>query len=85
MPLDAAERLSRLPGWEVRGAVRLGRLRSELFDPDGAAADLADALRRDPGLEGPGPTPREIAKLLVRCLLQVRAGRPRRRAAPAAR
>ena len=68
--LDAAERLSHLPGWEVRGAVRLGRLRSELFDPDGAAADLAGALRRDPGLEGTGADPREIAKLLARCLLQ---------------
>jgi tetratricopeptide (TPR) repeat protein len=78
--LDAAKRLSRLPGWEVRGAVRLGRLRSELFDPDGAAADLAEALRRDPGLNGAGATPREIAKLLVRCLLQCgRAAEARQR------
>ena len=72
--LDAAERLSRLPGWEVRGAVRLGRLRSELFDPAGAAAALADALGRDPSLDGTGATPREIETLLVRCLLQ--SGRP---------
>ena len=55
--LDAAERLSLPAGLGGRGAVRLGRLRSELFDPDGAAADLAGALRRDPGLEETDATP----------------------------
>jgi tetratricopeptide (TPR) repeat protein len=68
--LDAAERLSRLPGWEVRGAVLLGRLRLDLFDPAGAAAALLLALDRDPRLDGAGTTPREAETLLVRGLLQ---------------
>jgi tetratricopeptide (TPR) repeat protein len=72
--LEAAERLSHRPGWEVRGSVLLGRLRSELLDPTGAADALAAALERDPGLHGIGSDPREIGKLLVRCLLE--CGRP---------
>jgi hypothetical protein len=72
--LDAAERLSRLPGWEVRGSVLLGRLRLELLNPAGAASALRYALDRDPRLEGTGAAPREIETLLVRALLQ--SGRP---------
>src|SRR5262249_10253245 len=72
--LDAAGRLSRLPGWEVRGSVLLGRLRSELYDPAGAAAALAEALSRDPRLDASGTNPREIEKLLD-CALR-ECGRP---------
>lgn len=70
----AAERLARRPGWEARGAVRLARLRRELFDPQGATEVLADALRRDPALTRSGTTPAEARKLLARCLLE--SGRP---------
>ena len=70
----AAERLSRQPGWEVRGKVRLASLRSELFDPAGAAGLLAEALARDPGLRGADLSPSEAERLLARCWL--RAGRP---------
>ncbi len=68
--LDAAERLSRVPGWEVRGSVLLGRLRLELLDPAGAAAAFVQALGRDPGFESTGTAPRQIETLLVRALLQ---------------
>jgi tetratricopeptide (TPR) repeat protein len=75
--LDAAEtaqRLSQQPGWEVRGAIRLGRLRRELLDPQAAAAALSAALARDPDLKKTGSTPAEVRKLLARCLLE--AGKP---------
>jgi tetratricopeptide (TPR) repeat protein len=72
--LDATERLFRRPGWEVRAGVRLGRLRAELFDPAGAAEVLASALARDPKLEGADLDPPAVARLLVRCWLEV--GRP---------
>jgi tetratricopeptide (TPR) repeat protein len=68
--LDAADRLSRLPGWEVRGFVLVGRLRLELLDPAGAVAALREALNRDPRLDDTGTTPREAETLLVRGLLQ---------------
>src|SRR5262249_51824282 len=67
--VDAAERLRKQPGWEVRGAVRLGRLRAELFDPGGAANLLVEALGRDPELDGLEIESREIERLLVRCWL----------------
>ncbi len=70
----AAERLSKQPGWEVRGDVRLGRLRSQLFDPAGAASVLAEALRRDPQLAHADLTPPAARTLLARAWLQ--SGRP---------
>ena len=74
MPFNAVERLVKQPGWEVRGEVRLGRLRAGLFDPVGAAAMLADALRRDPKLSQADLDPDAALNLLARCWLQ--AGRP---------
>ncbi len=68
--LEAAERLSRLPGWEVRGSILLGRLRLDLLDPAGAAAAFGQALDRDPRLDGTGTTPLEVETLLIRGLLQ---------------
>ena len=41
-----ADRLSRQPGWELRGELTLGSLRSELNDPAGAAKVLRQALGR---------------------------------------
>ena len=72
--VEAAERLISQPGWEVRAGVRLGRLRSDLLDPAGAAAALAAALDRDPKLEGADLDPTSTRKLLARC--ELRAGRP---------
>jgi tetratricopeptide (TPR) repeat protein len=72
--VDAAERLSKQPGWEVRGEVRLGWLRSNLFDPAGAAGVLADSLRRDPKLAHADLEPAAARRVLARCLLQL--GRP---------
>jgi tetratricopeptide (TPR) repeat protein len=71
---EAAERLARVPGWEARGAVLVGRLRLDAYDPAGAAAALADALRRDPELRGADCAPEEARKLRARALLQ--DGRP---------
>ena len=70
--VDAAERLSKQAGWEVRGEVRLGRLRSELFDPAGAARVLSDALLRDPNLAYADLEPIAARRLLARCLLEAR-------------
>ncbi|HKI19169.1 MAG TPA: tetratricopeptide repeat protein, partial [Isosphaeraceae bacterium] len=72
--VNAAERLRKQPGWEMVGSVRLARLRSELFDPAGAADLLAEALSRDPKLARADLEPVAAEMLLVRCLLQ--AGRP---------
>ena len=72
--IEATERLARQAGWEVRGEVRLGRLRSQLFDPGGAAAVLADALARDSKLIHADLGPGAARRLLARSLLQV--GRP---------
>ncbi len=72
--VEAAERLIRQPGWEVRAGVRLGRLRAEMYDPAGAAEVLASALARDPKLEDADLDPPAAGKLLARCWLQ--AGRP---------
>ncbi len=71
---DAAERLAQRPGYEVRGEVRLAKLRASLFDPHGAATALADALHRDPDLKNADLDPASARVLLVRSLL--RAGRP---------
>jgi tetratricopeptide (TPR) repeat protein len=72
--VDAADRLRNQPGWEVIGSIRLARLRSELFDPSGAAELLIEALRRDPKLTTSDLNPTAARRLLARCLLQ--AGRP---------
>lgn len=40
------ERLARIPGWEMRGELSLGGLRSELNDPAGASLVLRTALGR---------------------------------------
>jgi hypothetical protein len=72
--VEAAERLMRQPGWELRGAVRLARLRWELLDPVGAARLLAGTFSRDRNTGQMETAPQEIEKLLVRCLLQ--SGQP---------
>jgi tetratricopeptide (TPR) repeat protein len=68
--LAAAERLMTVPGWEVRGAIQVARLRSELRDPAGAVAVLAEPMRRDQKLRSPETAPGAMKTLLVRCLLE---------------
>jgi tetratricopeptide (TPR) repeat protein len=75
--LDAvttARSLSQQSGWEVRGLVRLGRLRWDLLDPAGAAEALTEALARDPSLREAGGSPATTRKLLARSLLA--SGKP---------
>lgn len=67
---DAAERLSRQPGWEVRGRARLAPLRHKLHDPAGATNAIREALAADPRLHGATMTPAEASKLLAVCLLE---------------
>jgi hypothetical protein len=67
---DAAERLARQPGWEVRGRGRLAPLRHDLHDPAGAAGAIKEAMAIDPGLHGTTTTPAEARKLLAICLLE---------------
>jgi tetratricopeptide (TPR) repeat protein len=63
-----AEKLVTVKGWETRGAVMLGLLRSHQFDPKGAAEMLGDALRRDPTLKNVA-SPNQIRKDYARALL----------------
>ncbi len=66
--VDAADRLRNQPGWEVIGSIRLARLRSELFDPSGAAELLTEALRRDPKLTTSDLNPAAARRLLAAML-----------------
>jgi tetratricopeptide (TPR) repeat protein len=66
-----AERLSRRPGWELRGELIRGALLYELDDPAGSAGILARALRRP---EASGLDPSLLArdcKLVARALLRL--------------
>ncbi len=65
-----AERLSRQPGWELRGELTLGSLRSELNDPSGAAMVLRRALLRPEASRLEFELQSKYRKLLVRSLLQ---------------
>jgi tetratricopeptide (TPR) repeat protein len=65
-----AERLSRQPGWQLKGELALGALRSELNDPAGAATAFRQALDRPESSQLPGDLTSRYRKLLVRCLLQ---------------
>ncbi len=69
--LASAEKLSRLPGWEVRGSIMEGVLRVELNDPQGAAAALSHAFREGSQVDETTSTPDHFRKLYARTLLQV--------------
>jgi tetratricopeptide (TPR) repeat protein len=71
---EAARRLARLPGWEARGLLQLGRIHSLLDDPTSAVADLRQALERDPTAQGAPFDAVYYQRLLARSLLQL--GRP---------
>ncbi|HWE38089.1 MAG TPA: tetratricopeptide repeat protein [Isosphaeraceae bacterium] len=72
--IEAAGRLARRPGWEVRGDVMLGLLDADHADPAGTAAALDRALKIDPRLNGAIASPLDARKILARALL--RLGRP---------
>ena len=65
-----AERLARQPGWELRGELNLGALRSELNDPAGAAAVLKRAMDRPEAASLDLKASSAYRKLLARTLLQ---------------
>ncbi|MFI5457799.1 MAG: multiheme c-type cytochrome [Isosphaerales bacterium] len=65
-----AERLARLPGWEVRGGLTLGVLRAELSDPAGAVTTLRRALERPEAARLDRAASAHHRKLLARALLQ---------------
>jgi tetratricopeptide (TPR) repeat protein len=65
-----AERLSRRPGWELRGELALGSLRAELSDPAGAAKVLRLALRRPDFSRISSEQASQYRKLLARVLLR---------------
>ncbi len=65
-----AERLTRLPGWELRGELDLGALRDELSDPAGAATVLSRAIGRPEAASLDRPMADRYRKLLARTLLR---------------
>ena len=69
--VQLAERLARLPGWELRGELDLGTLRAELNDPAGAAAVLRQALKRPETSHLDRPANTQFRKLLARNLLRI--------------
>jgi len=71
---QTAQRLARLPGWEVRGNLLLGMIRAADQDHAGAAQVLDQALKRDPSARIAPSERFGTPKLLARTLMQ--AGRP---------
>ena len=69
-----AERLARLPGFELGGELSLASLRAELGDPAGAAALLHQALARPQAARLDAASTAQYRKLLARTLLE--AGQP---------
>jgi tetratricopeptide (TPR) repeat protein len=68
------ERLASIPGWEARGLVLLGLIRSKQADPHGAALELERAIARDPRLSGLSSTVPEVRQLIAR--ERLKAGQP---------
>ncbi len=70
----AARRLAAQPGWEARGFLLDGEIRSLLDDPPGTVEALRRGLKLDPEARGATFAPSHFEKLLARGLL--RLGRP---------
>jgi tetratricopeptide (TPR) repeat protein len=63
-----ATRLAAVPGWEERGWVLLGRIRTRLSEPAAAAEAFGRALQRDPALARlpqPDATRKQFARVLL--------------------
>jgi tetratricopeptide (TPR) repeat protein len=69
--LDAARRLARQPGWEVRGLLLTGQLESMVENPKAAVAAIQEGLKRDPTARGALFPVDDYRKLLARDLLQL--------------
>ncbi|MFO0888350.1 MAG: multiheme c-type cytochrome [Isosphaeraceae bacterium] len=65
-----ADRLSRQPGWEVRGMVALAEVKHLLHEPGASVELLRRALDLDPELRGCRVSPRNARRLLATCLLE---------------
>ncbi len=74
LALEAARRLSQMPGWETRGRFILGSISEILDDPPGVVEALTEALRRDPEARGAPFDPTHYRKLLARNLLRLDRG-----------
>jgi predicted CXXCH cytochrome family protein len=72
--IAVAERLSRQPGWEARGLMMLGTIRSRLNNISGAAECFRRALLLDPAEVDQSHDPNQLRKLMARTFL--RMGRP---------
>jgi tetratricopeptide (TPR) repeat protein len=70
-----AERLARLPGWELRGELDLGNLRAEMNDPAGAAAILRRAFERAEASRLDRSTAIHYREIFARSLLKM--GQPK--------
>ncbi len=66
-----AERLTRQPGWELRGELASGTLLGELSDPAGAAIVLRRALERSESARLDRSALYRYRKLLARALLRI--------------
>ena len=74
-PLDAAaqaaERLSRQPGWESRGDLLLGIVRGDSLDLTGAALAFRRLLDREPNVAESHAEPVKLRKLFARTFLRI--------------
>lgn len=66
-----ALRVSKQPGWEARGLLQLGTVRSLMDDPAAAAEALERGLTLDPKAKGALLPPDQYGRLLARSLLQI--------------
>lgn len=69
--LDAARRLSNLPGWEARGRFLLAEIDELVDDPPGVVAALEEALNREPEARGALFDAAHFRRLLARNLLRL--------------
>ncbi len=77
---NAAEKLSRQPGWDARGLLLLGEIRAILDDTSGSVDALERALKLDPDAKGSVLGLAHYRRQLARGLLKL--GRPAEAMAP---
>jgi tetratricopeptide (TPR) repeat protein len=68
--IQAAERLSRQPGWEARGMMIMGTIRYELNNMPAAAESFRSALKTDPAVVDSSHDPTPLRKVIARTFLQ---------------
>ena len=68
---EAARKLARQPGWEVRGLLLLGEIQGLLDNPKGASDAVREGLALDPEAKGAFFTSAHYRRLLARSLLRL--------------